>query len=99
MQSNNLALLRSIALYKCMRIRALEAEYEEKEKDEENEARIIELGNKLTVRLSVNAKTMLTEYVDRLVAKYNTDGSYFYNKGFNDSRHIYSSLSVHTKRS
>jgi hypothetical protein len=62
----------------------LELEYDEQRKDVENDKRIDELHSKLMTRLNEEAKTMLIEYVDRLVAKYNNDGSYFYDKGFLD---------------
>ena len=99
MQSNKLESSRSLSMFKKMRIRALELEYEEKERDERNETRINELSDKLTGSLSPDCRLMLTEYIDRLVAKYNTDGGYFYYKGFNDSRRIYSSSALIPKNS
>jgi hypothetical protein len=67
-----------------MRIRTVELEYDEQRKDVENDKRIDELHSKLMTRLNEEAKTMLIEYVDRLVAKYNNDRSYFYDKCFSD---------------
>jgi hypothetical protein len=84
MQNTKQAFLKSIDIFKRMRIRAVEQEYDEQRKDIENDKRIDELHNKLIARLNEEAKTMLIEYVDRLVAKYNNDGGYFYDNGFSD---------------
>ena len=78
------AFLKSTDLFKKMRIRAVELEYDEKKKDVENDKRIDELHSKLMTQLNPDTKTMLIEYIDRLVAKYNNDGGFFYDKGFSD---------------
>jgi hypothetical protein len=88
MKTTEQAFLKSIDLFKKMRIRTLELEYDEQRKDVENDNRIDELHSKLMTRLNEDTKTMLIEYVDRLVAKYNNDGSYFYDKGFSDCHEL-----------
>ena len=97
MESVKKTFLKSLDLFKRMRVRTFELEYDKQKKDEENDKRIDELHNNLMIRLNEDTRSMLIEYVDRLVAKYNNDGSYFYDKGFSDCYNLIK-LCKHTYR-
>ncbi|HEX3027104.1 MAG TPA: hypothetical protein VHR42_07750 [Clostridia bacterium] len=67
------------------RLNELEREYDSK-RDPVNDLRLEELNFYLSGLLGRNNLHYLREYADLLIARYNTDAGWFYNKGYEDAR-------------
>ncbi|HEX3025648.1 MAG TPA: hypothetical protein VHR42_00235 [Clostridia bacterium] len=66
------------------RLNELEREYDSK-RDPVNDLRLEELNFYLSGLLGRNSLHYLREYADLLIARYNTDAGWFYNKGYEDA--------------
>lgn len=71
------------------RLNELEREYDSK-RDPANDLRLEELNFYLSGLLGRNNLHYLREYADLLIARYNTDAGWFYNKGYEDARRLMS---------
>lgn len=69
------------------RMAELETAYDAAHADPTNTARLEELRFRLAGLIGRNNLNILREYTDRLIAQYNRDCDWFYQKGREDTRH------------
>jgi hypothetical protein len=84
MQNTKQAFIKSIDLFKKMRIKTLEAEYSQKKRDEISNEQIDEQFENLAKLIGDENKSLLIEHADTLVARYSSGSSYYYDNGFRD---------------
>jgi hypothetical protein len=66
------------------RVNELEKEYREKHIDPKNAELIDDLGFKISGLIGKNNRHFVRKYRDLLIAHYNTDPEWFYEKGYED---------------
>lgn len=86
MEQNDRVFLKSIEFYRRMRLRPLELRFDSQCPDDGG--RLNELHERLTELLGKH-KSLLAEYGDLLIARYNTDVFAFYDEGFTDCQQLY----------
>jgi hypothetical protein len=66
------------------RVNELEKEYREKHIDPKNAELIDDLGFKISGLIGKNNRHFLRKYTDLMIAHYNIDPEWFYDKGYRD---------------
>jgi hypothetical protein len=84
--------MKSIDFFRRTRIKELELEYDQTMRTHDNQRDFETIHDKLLEIIGEQNKPLLIELVDLAVAQYNTDPTWFYNKGFQDCQALYASF-------
>jgi hypothetical protein len=80
---------KSMDYFKNIRIKTLEVLYDQTMRTRDNQSQYETIHERLLELIGEDNRQLLIEYTDLLVAKYNTDPAWFYDKGFQDCQSTY----------
>jgi hypothetical protein len=81
--------MKSIDFFQRTRIKELELEYDQTMRDRDLQSQFESAHAKLLEIIGEQNKPLLIELVDLAAAQYNTDPTWFYDKGFTDCEALY----------
>jgi hypothetical protein len=81
--------MRSMDYFRRARIKTLEHEYDQTVRTHDNQSNFEKIHERLLELIGEDNRQLLIEYTDLLVAQYNTDPAWFYDKGFQDCQATY----------
>jgi hypothetical protein len=80
---------KSIDYFRRVRIKTLEVLYDQTMRTRDNQSQYETIHERLLELIGEDNRQLLIEYTDLLVAKYNTDPAWFYDKGFQNCQSTY----------
>ena len=83
------AFFKSMDYFKKIRIKTLEVLHDQTKRTHDNQSQYETIHERLLELIGPDNNQLLIEYTDLLVAKYNTDPAWFYDKGFQDCQSTY----------
>jgi hypothetical protein len=81
--------MKSIDFFRRTRIKELELEYDQTVRIHDNQSSLDTIHDQLLELIGNQNQALLIDYTDVIVAKYNTDPAWFYDKGFQDCQSTY----------
>jgi hypothetical protein len=81
--------MRSMDYFRRTRIKTLEHEYDQTVRTHDNQSSYDTIHDQLLELIGNQNQALLIDYTDVIVAKYNTDPAWFYDKGFQDCQSTY----------
>jgi hypothetical protein len=81
--------MRSMDYFRRTRIKTLEHEYDQTVRTHDNQSSYDTIHDQLLELIGNQNQALLIDYTDVIVAKYNTDSAWFYDKGFQDCQSTY----------
>jgi len=83
------AFFKSMDYFRRARIKTLEREYDQTMRTHDNQSSLDTIHDQLLELIGNQNQALLIDYTDVIVAKYNTDPAWFYDKGFQDCQSTY----------
>ena len=80
---------KSMDYFRRTRIKTLEHEYDQTVRTHDNQSSYDTIHDQLLELIGNQNQALLIDYTDVIVAKYNTDPAWFYDKGFQDCQSTY----------